>query len=160
MGTKDSEKTVAATGITGGPVEEIKAREIALMEAKNHPDFVKNPRRILGFYDNSTVRHFDLHEMQLEGAAVGDMFDAVSPTFIGEATIHDVRVEADGSVGFASLIENYVGHLRDSGEHVSLTFRMTHGWKKIDGQWLIVHEHWSYPVDAATGLARIADPLP
>ena len=142
------------------PVAEIKAREVELMEAKNHPDFVKNPRRILSFYENKTIRLFDLHEMQLDGEQVGEMFAKVSPGFIGAATIHDVRVEAEGNIGFSSLVESYVGHVRDTGEAVTLNFRMSHGWKKIDGQWLIMQEHWSYPADEKTGLARTADPLP
>lgn len=142
------------------PAAEILAREVELMEAKNHPDFVANPLRILSFYDTDALRHFDLNAMQLEGKEVGEMFAAVSPTFIGQATIHDVRANAEGSIGFASLIEVYDGHLRDTGDHITLTFRMTHGWRKVDGQWLIVHEHWSYPVDPATGVARINDPLP
>ncbi len=141
-------------------VAEILARENELMEAKNHPDFVANPTRIMAFYDLGALRHFDLNLMQLEGNQVTEMFAEVSPTFIGAATIHDVRAEAEGNIAFSSLIEVYDGHLRDTGEHITLTFRMTHGWRKIDGQWLIVHEHWSYPVDAATGQARINDPLP
>lgn len=145
---------------TQDPIAEVQAREIELMEAKNHPDFVANPLRIMSFYDTKALRHFDLHDMQLEGEQVAAMFDEVSPTFIGACQIHDVRVEAEGNLAFSSLIEVYDGHLRDSGEHITLTFRMTHGWKKIDGQWRIVHEHWSYPVDAATGQARINDPLP
>lgn len=146
--------------ISGDPVAEIMARESALMEAKNHPDFERNPTRILEFYDKKLMYLFDLNEMLLEGDQIGEMLNRVSPTFIGKCTIHDVRVQAEGNIGFSSLVENYVGHLRDSGDHVSLTFRMTHGWKKVDNEWLIVHEHWSFPVDAATGQARISDPLP
>lgn len=145
---------------TNNPTAEILAREVELMEAKNHPDFVANPTRIMSFYDIDTLRHFDLNEMQLEGREVSEMFAEVSPTFIGAAAIHDVRAFAEGSVGFSSLVEVYDGHLRDTGDHITLTFRMTHGWRKVDGQWLITHEHWSYPVDPATGLARINDPLP
>lgn len=139
---------------------EILARENALMEAKNHPDFEKNPTRIMHFYDGDAIQLFDLHDMQLEGAAVADMFDRVSPTFIGQCQIHNVRAVAGADVAFSSLVEEYTGHLRDGGDDITLVFRMTHGWKKIDGEWKIVHEHWSFPVDAATGQARIADPLP
>lgn len=139
---------------------EILARENALMEAKNDPDFIPNPTRIMTFYDADAIQLFDLHEMQLEGAAVPAMFNVVSPTFIGQCQIHNVRVTASEDVAFSSLIEVYTGHLRDSGDEVTLVFRMTHGWKKIAGEWLIVHEHWSFPVDPATGQARIADPLP
>jgi len=142
------------------PVAEIRAREEALVESKNHPGFVEDPCRILEFYNTNSIRLFDLHENWLDGDAVGEMLKVVSPTFIGQASLHDVRIEASGDVGFSYLIESYVGHLRDSGEAVTLNFRQTHGWKKIDGKWLIVHEHWSFPVDAATGQARTTDPLP
>ncbi len=147
-------------GSSGDPVAEILARENELMEAKNRAGFLVNPRSILSFYDSKAIRLFDLHSMQLVGDAVGDMFAAVSPEFIGEARINNVEVVAGEDVAFSSLIEVYSGYLRETREDVTLTFRMTHGWRKVDGQWVIVHEHWSYPVDAATGVARTNDPLP
>ena len=39
------------------------------------------------------------------------------------------------------------------GKTVNMILRITHGYRKIDGKWLIVHEHVSVPVDAASGKA-------
>jgi ketosteroid isomerase-like protein len=37
-----------------------------------------------------------------------------------------------------------------SGRKVAMTVRITGGYRKINGQWLIAHEHVSIPVDLAT----------
>lgn len=38
-----------------------------------------------------------------------------------------------------------------NGSKLDTTFRVTDAYKKIDGKWLIVHEHISVPVDLETG---------
>jgi ketosteroid isomerase-like protein len=37
-----------------------------------------------------------------------------------------------------------------SGKKVVMTVRVTDGYKKVNGQWLISHEHVSVPVDLDT----------
>ena len=39
------------------------------------------------------------------------------------------------------------------GKPLDLTVRVTDVYKKINGKWLVVHEHVSWPVDLATGQA-------
>ncbi|MET0545078.1 MAG: nuclear transport factor 2 family protein [Caulobacterales bacterium] len=39
-----------------------------------------------------------------------------------------------------------------SGQSLDFTIRSTDVWRKVDGQWKIVHEHNSFPVDMATGV--------
>lgn len=139
---------------------EIMTRELQLMEAKNRTQFLVSPRILLDFCDMDVFRNFDLFETQLVGEAYAEMLDRVAPEFIGEAAIHDVRVEACGDVGFASLFETYTGYARETRERIRLMIRISHGWKKKDGTWLLTHEHMSYPVDAATGTAIASAELP
>jgi uncharacterized protein (TIGR02246 family) len=56
---------------------------------------------------------------------------------------HDIAVTAGADVAFATAI----GTCRDlsSGGPVNLEFRLTMGFRKIDGKWRIMHEHHSIP---------------
>jgi ketosteroid isomerase-like protein len=37
------------------------------------------------------------------------------------------------------------------GQPIDMVVRVTDGYRKVDGNWLIAHEHVSVPVDFATG---------
>ena len=39
------------------------------------------------------------------------------------------------------------------GKPLDLTLRVTDVYKKMNGKWLVVHEHVSWPVDLETGKA-------
>jgi len=68
------------------------------------------------------------------------------------AEMTDLRVTADGKLGFGHSIIHFVG-TREDGQKVDLTMRVTDGYRKIAGKWLIVEEHSSVPVDLNTGQA-------
>ena len=55
----------------------------------------------------------------------------------------DIAITAGADVAFATAI----GQCCDlsSGEPVNLEFRLTMGFRKVDGKWRIVHEHHSLP---------------
>jgi len=65
-------------------------------------------------------------------------------------TIIDLRITVDGNVGFGSCFTNITG-TDMQGRPVDRTVRVTAGYRKIGGNWVIVHEHISLPVDLATG---------
>jgi uncharacterized protein (TIGR02246 family) len=67
-------------------------------------------------------------------------------------TITDLVITVDGNVGFSHSIQRSVGTDRQ-GHPVDRTVRVSDGYRKIDGKWLIAHEHISVPVDLATGKA-------
>jgi ketosteroid isomerase-like protein len=64
--------------------------------------------------------------------------------------ISDLHIEADGTLGYSHSIQRVKG-TDTKGQPVDLTWRDTAAYRKIDGKWLIVHEHGSVPVDLATG---------
>jgi ketosteroid isomerase-like protein len=69
-------------------------------------------------------------------------------------TITDLDITAVGSVAYGHSIQSlqYTGK---DGARVSLTVRVSDVYRRIRGQWLIVQEHVSVPVDLATGKADV-----
>ncbi len=67
-----------------------------------------------------------------------------------EPTVH-----VDGDVAFVHALTSMSGH---KGGDFTLWFRSTYGLRRVDGRWLIVHQHESVPFHmdgsflAATGL--------
>jgi ketosteroid isomerase-like protein len=64
--------------------------------------------------------------------------------------ISDLSVAANGTMGFGHSIQHVTG-TDTKGQPVDLIVRVTDVYRKIKGNWLIVHEHVSVPVDLNTG---------
>jgi ketosteroid isomerase-like protein len=56
----------------------------------------------------------------------------------------DLRIHAGSEVAFATAIGHCHGTDTD-GLVRPLDFRLTMGFRKIDGQWMLIHEHHSIP---------------
>jgi ketosteroid isomerase-like protein len=69
-----------------------------------------------------------------------------------QAEISDVDVTAGGDVAYVLSIHHVIGTMK-GGKKVDYTVRVTDGFKKINGKWLIAHTHVSFPVDMRTGKA-------
>jgi uncharacterized protein (TIGR02246 family) len=79
-----------------------------------------------------------------------DFFGAYPGPLTFELT--DLQVTADGSIGYGHSIQRVV--MTDkSGEKLDLTTRVTDGYRKIGGKWLVTQEHISVPVDLETAKA-------
>lgn len=64
----------------------------------------------------------------------------------------DLSITAAGTLGYSHRIDTW--DVTDkNGKPVKLVFRVTDVYRKINGRWLIVHEHVSWPVDPETGKA-------
>ncbi|MCY1392874.1 hypothetical protein D9M71_77570 [compost metagenome] len=63
-----------------------------------------------------------------------------------------VQVAAAGDVAFAHWLTR-CGPAPQEGEDNSGYIRVTAGYKRIGGQWQVVHEHWSAPFDMETNVA-------
>lgn len=68
--------------------------------------------------------------------------------------MRDTHIEAGSDVAFAYGLERFTGKLK-SGSPFDTWMRYTEGLKRIGGQWKVVHEHISVPVDMATGKAQL-----
>ena len=64
----------------------------------------------------------------------------------------DMRVLTGGDVGFVHALERFTGKLKN-GQQSDLWLRYTGGLRKVDGTWLIVHDHVSVPADFESGKA-------
>ena len=64
--------------------------------------------------------------------------------------ITDLGVTVEGNLGFSHSIQRVAG-TSTNGQPIDITVRVTDGYRKIGGDWLIVLEHVSVPVDLATG---------
>ena len=68
--------------------------------------------------------------------------------------ITDLAITVDGNLGFSHSIQHVTG-FDVQGHSVHRTVRVTDGYRKIGGVWLIVLEHVSVPVDLKTGKADL-----
>jgi ketosteroid isomerase-like protein len=70
------------------------------------------------------------------------------------ADMTDLTISSSDNLGFGHSIQHITGIDR-SGKKVDWTFRVTDCYRKIKGKWLIVHEHYSVPVDLQTAKADL-----
>ena len=69
-----------------------------------------------------------------------------------EIEYRDMRIVAGSDVAFLHALERMSGKLKN-GQKSDLWVRATSGLRKINGKWLIVHDHISVPADLDTGKA-------
>lgn len=63
----------------------------------------------------------------------------------GRFELVDLEVSAGAEVAFATALINCAG--TEDGKKVAFNLRLTIGLEKRDGEWTIVHEHHSQPLD-------------
>jgi len=117
----------------------------------------RNVDTIMAFYasDDSFVAFDAFPPRQYLGAVTyRKAYEGFFAAYPGPVTseISDLRITTDGTLGFASTIDRWVATGSD-GKPTEVIFRVTNGLRKINGKWLIVHEHVSVPVDPVTGIA-------
>jgi ketosteroid isomerase-like protein len=60
-------------------------------------------------------------------------------------TVTQLEITTDGDVAFATSIDSMTAVPRGATESFTMWHRMTVGLRRVDGRWLIVHEHSSVP---------------
>jgi uncharacterized protein (TIGR02246 family) len=71
-----------------------------------------------------------------------------------EIEYRDLRIVAGDRVGFIHAVERISGTLKN-GQRSDVWVRATSGVQKMNGKWLIVHDHISVPADFETGKAAL-----
>jgi len=66
-----------------------------------------------------------------------------------EISVAGLNITTGGNVAYASSVQRAT-FTDKTGKQVTMTARVTDGYKKVNGHWLIAHEHASIPVDLAT----------
>ena len=120
----------------------------------------KDINGIMAYYTpDETLLVFDaLPPRQYVGATAfrkdWEGFLAAYPSTIHAETI-DWKTETEGNLAYGHGAFRTVGPGRD-GNPLDLTVRVTDVYRKVNGKWLAVHEHVSWPVDLATGKADLS----
>ncbi len=60
-------------------------------------------------------------------------------------TVTELEIVADGDVAFTTSIDSMTAIPKGATDSFTMWYRVTLGLRRIDGQWLIVHEHTSVP---------------
>ena len=68
--------------------------------------------------------------------------------------IRDLRISAGQDVGFAHYLYRVTGAFK-AGGGIKMWVRTTLCCERVDGRWMVTHEHQSVPFDPATGKASL-----
>jgi len=75
-------------------------------------------------------------------------------------TVTELEITTDGDVAFATSLDSMTATPRGATEPFTLWFRVTLGLRRIDGRWLVVHEHTSVPFHMDGSLRAAVDLQP
>jgi PhnB protein len=105
----------------------------------------KDAGAVLSHYAPNLV-HFSLAPPLISAASDVKDLNAWFATWQGPISyeIHDLRITAGGDVAFSHSLNRMQGTNAAGGKD-DLWFRHTLGFRKISGEWKIVHEHESVP---------------
>jgi|SRR5579871_3076190 len=148
--------SAASSCSSGNDEADINASVQHLVAAVN----AKDVNAIMAYYtpDESLLVFDALPPRQYVGAAAyrknWEDFLAAYPGTI-RAEVSDWKTETEGSLAYGRGIFRTTGPDKD-GKPLDLTLRVTDVYKKINGKWLVIHEHVSWPVDLATGKADLS----
>ena len=67
----------------------------------------------------------------------------------------DLTIAVDNNVAFSHSL-NHVNGTKTDGNKLDMWWRATVCYRKIDGEWMVTHEHNSTSFDPATGKASLA----
>jgi ketosteroid isomerase-like protein len=68
--------------------------------------------------------------------------------------IHELKITGGDDVGFAHGL-SHVSATRTDGGPLDMWWRTTLCFRKIDGKWMLTHEHNSVPFDVDSGKASL-----
>ncbi|BCY08581.1 nuclear transport factor 2 family protein [Actinoplanes sp. L3-i22] len=135
-------------------IQEVVERKAALLETGD-------ARAILSHYAPGFVEYSLAPPLRQPGdvrdpAALQAWLDTFAAPPRREVT--RLEITTDGDVAFTTSLDRMTAVPRGSTESFCLWFRVTLGLRRIDGRWLVTHEHESVPFEmdgsfrASTGL--------
>ena len=69
--------------------------------------------------------------------------------------VRDLAVTAGGDVAFCHSL-NRVDATTTDGQRIDMFWRATSCFRRVDGRWMVTHEHSSVPFDMESGKASLA----
>ncbi|GEB54371.1 YybH family protein [Streptomyces cacaoi] len=133
------------------PDEEVRTR----MEEWKKAFESKDVDSIMAFYAPEGFTAFDLMPpFQFEGGEMWrknwvDFYEAFDGPI--ELELADLRVDAQADLAIARCAVRMAGTM--SGRPMDSWVRTTNCFRRIEGEWLMFHDHVSWPIDFATGKA-------
>ena len=134
----------------------IRAMEAAMIKAYAAKDLDKG---LAGYVQDETLFVFDaIPPRQYVGIKA---WRADNEAFIAmfqgplKLEMSDLSITTNGKLGFGHNIQRISGTDKN-GKPIDMTFRVSDGYKKINGKWMIVEEHLSFPVDVVSGKADLS----
>jgi uncharacterized protein (TIGR02246 family) len=115
----------------------------------------KNIDGIMSHYAPNILAFDAISQLQFRGAdAYRTHWEACLSMCPGPTTfeIRDLDITIGDGVAFCHCL-NRCGGTGEGGEEKVCWMRMTACYRKIDGRWMVVHEHFSAPFDMASGKA-------
>lgn len=104
------------------------------------------------------VLTFDVvNPLRLTGRdAVGRRLEVWFSSFRGRIgyELRDLSITAGDEIAFGHSLNHVSGTLTD-GTKLDMWWRATVCYRKIDGRWMITHDHSSVPMDVASGRASV-----
>lgn len=131
------------------PVAEITALEREMEGLYNSPEFPKNPAIMHRFLSPDMTLIDIMQPGRFQGAATLKHADEVGVSFLGKVTFQNLNVQADANLGYVEYIQYFVGKT-PAGQPFEMNLYTTDIWRKVDGKWLMVHQHVTLPMDQAT----------
>jgi uncharacterized protein (TIGR02246 family) len=142
-----------AKGDDEGQIRALEDAFVAAVKARDVDAIMKN------YVDDDSLLVFDIiPPRQFSGA---ESYRKDWETFLSGTQgpmsfeISDLKIETSPKLAYSHSIQSMHGTDKE-GKQIDLTFRATDVYHKINGKWLIVHEHVSFPVDLTTSKPDLA----
>lgn len=122
------------------------------LESRVDASEAKDIERLMDHYSPDIVYYDVVPPLQFTGLAeTRRNFERWFAGYEGPISLqtHDLNVAVSGDVAFANMLHLDSG-VRTNGMESSIWVRSTVGCRRIDGRWLITHEHISLPIDMQT----------
>ncbi|MGH7842773.1 MAG: YybH family protein [Candidatus Binataceae bacterium] len=113
--------------------------------------------QVMKYYDKDDIDLYDFHPpLQYAGSSAvsADLADFFNNATDVKGVFVDLVVETDGKMGMARSLQHFTWKGKD-GKPGEGTFRVTDVYKKVGGQWKVIHSHVSVPVDPSNGQAAM-----
>ena len=133
---------VQIRGLIENRIKAVRAKDIEAAVAGYAPD-------ALSFDVVSPLRYFGSDAIRKR---LADWFSSFQG-LIG-LEIRDLNITVSGDVAFSHCLSHVSATTRD-GRKLDMWWRETACYRKIDGKWLITHQHSSVPFDAESGKASL-----
>ena len=152
---------ICAAGLLSGParadddvaqIQKLEADFARAVEAKDVPAVMQtfvHDGTLVAFDVNPPRQHvgWDDYRNDWQGW-LGNLAGPIS------YTVDDLHVVVDGTLAYGTSVQRGAW-TEASGAPFRITLRVTDVYRKIDGRWLVVHEHISVPVDLGTDKADL-----